>query len=57
MPGRRKSSPGIFPVFKAESKPGVSGFDSERSCNGMDEKRQLPLWAAVAGKDMEFAAT
>ena len=23
----------------------------------MDEKRQLPLWAAVAGKDMEFAAT
>lgn len=57
MPGKLKSFSGIFPVFKAESKPSVSGFDSERSCNGMDEKRQLPLWAAVAGKDMEFAAT
>ena len=40
-----------------ESKPSASGFDSGRSCNEMDEKWRLPLWAAAAAKDMEFAAT
>ena len=40
-----------------ESKPSISGFDSVRSCNEMDEKRRLPLRAAAAAKDMEFAET
>ena len=40
-----------------EAKPSISGFDSVRSCNEMDEKRRLPLRAAAAAKDMEFAET
>ena len=39
-----------------ESKPSEGGLDSGRSCNGMDEKWRLTLWAAAA-KDMDFAAT
>ena len=44
-------------LASAESKPSVSGFDSVRSCNEINEKRRLPLQAVAAAKDIEFAAT